>query len=568
MKRALQISLFVAVALGGCSLIIDDTAHHVTNHCAADVDCASGAHCDATMSMCVQAPTLPYELWLQIAAPNDATGLVPTPVDLGPYVSFSGSIPLGVPRQSAVRGTVRRDGLPVTAQITFTPTSATSSPIGARSVSTRTTTSLGALDFSTSVQSRGTYDVLVEPLGESRATVPPFRSPTPLMVGASDTALQIMLPPSRDETHIEGDLVEPSGAALVGSFEVLAVDRASGALRSSVATTTVAAPGHFSIALRPSTAAFDLVIRPTTAQQAEGLVPTYRVHPEVLLPDPHGHVTVLVPARVLPVHWAGTVEYPESRGVRPVVGAVVQLHSDNVVDSTTGVIGSLDVTLTTDAYGSYDGFVLPGTYTVSITPSSDPELGVFHEQRDLHPATGSTDILGHVFHLPLRTVLGATVQSPDGDLVRDAHIQATPRGIALAGLTDPDVARLARPASAVSGPMGDFRLELDVGVYDVFVEPPDGSGFAWTVVLDYGIGGTTATLADVMQVDAPVVVESDITWLDGGALSGAEVRAFAITPDHRAVMVGRTTSDAHGHARMLVPAMLGSHDPTMALHRL
>lgn len=564
MRRLPYVAL--TLALAGCSLIIDDTAHHVMNHCAADVDCASGAHCDATMSMCVQQPTLPYDLWLEIAPPNDPTGGIVTPVDLGPYVSFSGSIPLGVPRQSAVRGTVRRDGMPVTAQITFTPTSPTSSPIGARSVSTRTTTSAGALDFSTSVPSRGTYDVLVEPLGEFRATVPPFRSPSPLTIGASDTALQIVLP--LDEMRIEGDLVEPSGAALMGSFEVLAVDRASGALLSSVATTTAAAPGHFSIALRPSMAPFDLVIRPTTAQQAEGLVPTYRVHPEVLLPDPHGLVTVLVPTRVLPVHWAGTVEYPESRGVRPVGAAVIQLHSDNVVDSTTGVIGSLDVTLTTDAYGGYDGFVLPGTYTVSITPSSDEELGVFHERRDLHPATGSTDILGHVFHLPLRTVLGATVQSPDGDLVRDAHIQATPRGIALVGLTDPDVARLARPATAVSGPMGDFRLELDVGVYDVFVEPPDGSGFAWTVVLDYGIGGTTATLADVMQVDAPVVVESDLTWLDGGALSGAEVRAFAITPDHRAVMVGRTTSDAHGHARMLVPAMLGSHDPTMALHRL
>jgi hypothetical protein len=246
---------------------------------------------------------------------------------------------------------------------------------------------------------------------------------------------------------------------------------------------------------------------------------------------------------------------------------VIQLHSDDVLDSMTGVVGSLDITLTTDMDGGYDGSVLPGTYTISITPSADEELGVLHEQRVLRPTTG-VSLLGQVFHLPLRTVLGGTVQSPDGDLVRDAHVRATPLGVPLMGLTDPDVARLARPATAVSGAMGDFRLELDVGVYDLVVEPPDGSGFAWTVVLDYGIGGTTATLADVMQVDAPVVVESDLTWLDGGALSGAEVRAFAITPDHRAVMVGRTTSDTHGHARMLVPAMLGSHDPTMALHHL
>jgi hypothetical protein len=252
--------------------------------------------------------------------------------------------------------------------------------------------------------------------------------------------------------------------------------------------------------------------------------------------------------------------------MRAVPGAVLQLHSDDVADSTTGVVGSLDVTLTTDANGVYDGQVLPGNYSVSITPSTDEELGVLHELHDLHPTVGAVEILGHVFHLPLRTVLTGVVQSPIGDLMRDVRVGATPLGIALAGLSDPSVARLARPSTALSGPMGDFRLELDVGVYDVVVQPPDGSGFAWAVVLDYGIGGSTATLADVMQVDAPVVVDSDLTWLDGGTLAGAEVRAFGITPDHRAVMVGRTTSDAHGHARMLVPAMLGAHDPTMAAH--
>lgn len=561
MTRSASLALLLAFALGGCSLIVDTNTPRVTNHCTADLDCATGAHCDATMSMCVQEPTLPYDLWLEVAPPNDATGTVAA-TDLGPYVTFSGSIPLVVAHQVTARGTVRRDNaptVPVTAQITFTPM--TTSPLGAHAVSTRTTTG-GDTDFTISLPSRGMYDVLVEPLGDFRATVPPFRST--FVVGATDTALRIPLP--TDEAHvtqIEGDLVDPSGAALV-DYEVLALDRASGALISSVATTTndAAAPGHFIIAIAVTNTPFDLVIRPSAARQARGLVPTYHVRPEGLLPDAHNHVRVLIPATVPAISWEGTVEYPESRGMRPVAGAVVQLHSDDVIDATTGVVGSLDLTLTTDADGVYRGTVLPGNYTVTITPSSDEELGVLREQRDLHPTSG---IIGHVFRLPLRTVLTGTVQSPDGDLVRDAHVRATPLGIALMGLTDPNVARLARPATALAGPMGDFRLELDVGVYDLIVEPPDGSGFAWTVVLDYGIGGTTATLADVMQIDAPVVVESDLTWLDGGALSGAEVRAFAITPDGRAVMVGRATSDAHGHARMLVPAMLGSHDPTMAL---
>jgi len=543
-----EIWLCLALLSSGCSLIVDDNTHRVVNHCGADADCASGAHCDSTMAMCVQEPSLPYALWLEIAPPNASTATSVTPVDLGPYTSFSGSIPLVVPRQVSVHGTVRQGDLPVTAQITFTPTAM--SAVGSRSVSVRTS-SVGATDFSASVPSRTDYDVVVEPLGDFRATLPPYRFS--LTVGTTDTSLPIPMPQPDPAAQISGSLVDALGAGLAG-FEVRAVDRMTGAQVSSVATTL--GDGQFTIALAPTTAPFDLVIRPTSMV---GLAPTYHVRPEVLLPDAQNHVRVLIPTTVAPIAWGGTVEWPESRGVRAVQGAIVQLHSDDVVDATTGLVGSLDLTLTTDANGVYDSVVLPGNYTVTITAPADPELGVLRETRDLHTA-----LRGHIFNLPLRTVLGGTVQSPDGDVVRDAQVQATPTGAVLLGITNPDVARLARPAQASSDPMGNFRLELDVGVYDIVVEPPDGSGFAWTIDLGYGIGGSTATLADVMQIDAPVVIESDLTWLDGGTLAGAEVRAFGIAPDGRAVMVGRTTSDAHGHARILVPAMLGSHDPTMA----
>lgn len=564
MKGVRNIGLvFAALTFAGCSLIIDDNTPRVTNHCAADLDCSAGAHCDTAAAMCVQEPSLGYDLWLEVAPPNDPSGAAVTPADLGPYTSFLGAIPLVVPRQVNARGTVRtQDGRPVTAQITFIPTAMT--PIGARTISTRTTPSMGDVDFATSLPSRADYDVLVEPLGDFRASDPPYRFS--LSVGGTDSALQVVLPAA--EHHIEGDLVDPAGSPLVG-FEVLAVDRASGALRSSVATITLdsATPGHFAIALTDTSVPFDLVVRPTMARQAMGLVPTYRVRPELLLPDAHGLVRVLVPQGLPAVHWAGTVEYPETRGVRPVASAVVQLHSDDVVDASTGVVGSLDITMNTDADGRYDGFVLPGTYTISITPSLDAELGVLRETRDLRPTAGVAEILGHVFHLPLRTLVSGTVLSPDGDLMRDANVRATPLGVPLAGLTDPDIARLARPSTALSGPMGDFRLELDVGVYDLTAEAPEGSGFPWTVTLDYGIGGSATTPPVMMQVDAPVVVDTDVTWLDGGELTGAEVRAFAITPDGRAVMVGRTTGDAHGHARLLVPATLDSHQSTTALRR-
>jgi hypothetical protein len=551
-----NVAALIALVLGGCSLIVDPSFRQVTNHCAAPMDCTGGAHCDATTSMCVQPPALPYELWLEVAPPNATTGTIVMPIDLGPYDRFSGPIALVVPPLASVRGTVRHDNAPVAAELTFTTVS--TGPLGTHSVSTRTTSSSPDVDFMISVPSRSTYEVVVTPVGDSLSTVAPFH--TQLMVGASDVAFGIPLPPTAvlTSTHVIGELVDTSGGPL-GDFEVLAVDRATGALVSSVSpTTTPTTTGDFDLVLG-STAPFDIVVRPTAARSANGPVPTYQVRPEVLLPDASGHVRILVPASMPAVHWAGTVELPEIRGVYPVAGAVMQLHSSNVVDNTTGIVGSLDLTLTTDANGLYDGYVLPGTYTIVITPTADAnqDLGVLRETRDLHPPIGAASILGQVFHLPLRTILSGSVQSPDGDLVPGAHVHATALGLPLVGVADPDLARFARSADALSDAMGHFRVSLDVGVYDVVVEPPDGSGFAWTLQVGYGIGGSATTPPAVMQVDAPVIVDADVSWIDGGMLVGAEVRAFGITADHRAVMVGRATSDAHGRARVLVPATLG-----------
>lgn len=560
--RFVASAVALALALGGCSLIVDDRTPRVVNQCAGDVDCSGGAHCDPVSAMCVQVPELPYDLWLQVTPPSDPS-VTSIPTDLGPYTSFAGAISLAVPRPTPVRGTVRRGDVPVSAQITFTPTQP--SALGGRAVIATTSGASGDVDFSTQLPSRGTYDVLVEPIGAFRATVPPFRAPMPLMLGVGGTALSIVLP--TDETHIIGDLVDDAG---VPGFEVLAIDRATGARISSVSTTgtDAAAPGHFDVVLPATGSAFDLVIRPTADRQASGLAPTYRIAPELLMPDATGAVRILVPGHLVPVHWRGTVEYPETRGMRPVAGAVIQLHSEDIVDASTGLVGSFDLTVTTDAEGVYDAMLLPGTYTIAIVPSADEELGILRETRELRATAGSNnEILGHVFRLPLRTVLSGVVQSPDGDLIRDASVRAVPTGATLMGLTDPGVTRLARSSTATSGALGDFRVELDVGVYDLVVQPPEASRYPWSIVLDYGIGGSSAPLADVVQIDAPVVVESDLSWLDGGALASAEVRAYAVTPDHRVIQVGRTTSDAEGHARLLVPPMLGSHDPTAAAAR-
>lgn len=563
MRRASSLVLAITLALSGCALTVDDT-FRVQNRCASDADCVGTAFCEAATSMCVEDAVLDYTLYLQVAPADDPGGASIAPVALGPYDAFDGDVALVVPRQISVRGTVRRGEVPIAAQITFTPhpTDPTDvSPLPARPIATRTIPLDAArreVDFATQLPARGSYDVTVEPLDTFRAEVPPFHQT--LSVGSADQALSIMLPTG--ETMIEGDLVDAHGAPLVG-FEVRAIDRTTGRRMSSIGTTrlTDEVPGSFSIALSSDASAsdsdFDLEIRPTEARQGADLVPTYHVQPELLIAGLTGRVQILVPTSIAAVHWAGTVEAPAERGATPVAGAVLQLHASDVIDDTTGVIGSVDITLTTDAEGRYDGYVLPGSYTIAITPGGDADLAVLREERDLRPLEGQTEILGHVFAMPLRTVLGGSVRAPDGTPVRDATVRAASLGIPLDGLADPLVAQLARSNQGLTGAMGDFRLELDVGVYDLVVEPPAGSGFAWTVELGYGIGGSTAGLSDVMQIDAPVIIDADLTWLEGGIIAGAEVRAFAVTMSGRAVQVGRATSDAMGHTRILVPATIG-----------
>jgi hypothetical protein len=567
-RRAVLL-VVTAMALPSCSLIADE-AFRVRNHCSTDDDCSGAAFCESGSGMCVQDGVFDYTLYLQVAPVDDPTGAAIAPVALGPYVAVDGTLALVVPRQIRVLGTVRRGDVPIAAQITFAPhvdEGLAAAPLRPRPISTRTIPAgaeLRSVDFATQLPARGSYDVTVEPLDTFRSEVPPFHQT--MTVGSSDQALSIILPEASEERHIEGDLVDADGEPLVG-FEVRAIDRTTGVAMSSIATTraTDEIPGAFSIALSGDAAAFDIEIRPTEERQGADLVPTYRVQPELLIAGITGRVQLLVPTTIAAVHWAGTVEAPAERGATPVANAVLQLHASDVVDDTTGVVGSVDLTLTTDAEGRYDGYVLPGHYSVAITPGGDAELAVLREERDLHPLEGQTEILGHVFSMPLRTVLGGSVRAPDGMPVSDATVRAASLGVPLEGLADPLVAQLARSSQGLTTVTGDFRLELDVGVYDLIVEPPLGSGFAWTVELGYSIGGSTAGLSDVLQIDAPVVVDADVTWLEGGEIAGAEIRAFAVTSSGRAVQVGRATSDAAGHTRILVPASI---DETAASHRI
>ena len=265
---------------------------------------------------------------------------------------------------------------------------------------------------------------------------------------------------------------------------------------------------------------------------------------------------VLVPDPGSPLRYAGTVEHPETYGVAGgVAGAVLVLRAQTLVDAETGMVGSLERTLRTDAAGAFDGLVLPGAYEIEITPSEDPELGVLVERRSL-VARGGDALLGHVFRLPARTVLGGLAQAPGGAPFEGAVARAIALGVPLEGLTDPSLGARNRSSETVSGPTGAFRLALDVGRYDLVFEPPPGSGYPWWVEHALGIGSSGGTLERVVEVRAPVWIETRLETSEGTPLADAEVRAWADLGDGVLVPIGRAWTDGEGRVALALPPTL------------
>jgi hypothetical protein len=156
----------------------------------------------------------------------------------------------------------------------------------------------------------------------------------------------------------------------------------------------------------------------------------------------------------------------------------------------------------------------------------------------------------------VRTILGGIAQAPGGEPLTGARVSASALGVPLDGIPVPDVARRNRSNESLVGSMGEFRLPLDIGVYDIAVEPPTRSGFPWWIEPDVGIGGASAALSRVYEMRAPVVFTSTLTDAAGAPIEGAAIRAFAELPGGRLVPIGRATTGELGSVRLLLPPEL------------
>jgi hypothetical protein len=561
MTRALGLTMLVGSLAGlvpalGCGLASEPIPVGPRNVCSEDGDCSAG-RCDVDRGLCVAVDPEPLGIYLDVVPPSsfgasDSFG----PFALG-ALAEGGVIALELAPSVRIEGTVRFGERPIAAQVSFRPIGV---PLPERAARTITHTfdpllpEHPAHDFETELVPERSYDVLVEPEGDDRALLPPLHGM--LELGATGVSVSLAYAEAELVT-ILGDVRSSDGTA-EPDLEVTAIDAETGETLSSVATT--GAEGAFSIHLLSGAPAWLLRLAPTRERQAESVFPTFVVDPRYLtsIDGPGGpRAQVLVPSIDGAVRFAGTVEYPHSLATaRPVQGAVVTLRAAEIVDEMTNMVGRLEVVMTTDAAGRFEGLILPGDYEVQAASGASTELGVLLEQRTLVPAAGTTELVGAVLELPARTLLGGVAQAPGAEPFSGVTVRALATGQPLDGLTNPDLARWARSVDSVADARGEFRLELDVGVFDLVVEPAATSGYPWWVETDVGIGGSDRPVSRVAEVRAPVVVDGTLESDAGERIAGAELFAFTRLPSGRLVAIGRATTDADGELRLVLPPEL------------
>jgi hypothetical protein len=561
--RAGAVTLAAAAALALLAGCASPSEPIDRNRCDETEECATGT-CDRARGWCVSDPEQPVSIALEVVPESEPLGGTPLAVTFAPVeLAGSAELDLALPVGVSVRGRVRWIGEPVTASVAFVlPREIPGRPptrVETQTFNTPMRDGAEVFDYAVQLLPSRVYDVFVEPNGAWRARLPPlqFRFESPPEGARSVQAFDYpeALP------RVRGRVVSAEGAGEPGLL-VRAIDPLTGRALSSTAETTAGpgdAQGQFEVVFAPGPERWVFSINASASRLEAGLAsPTFTVDPRALVDGPEG-VTILLPSIAREtILYEGVVELEG----RPGVGAAASLSwsARDVLDDATGVVGAYRVTAaTTDEPGLEGVFsvrLLPGTYEVVVTPTS-PELGIARTRVRLDPV-GVDRVVGQVFPVAERARFGGRVQVPWGAPVEGARVRAIARASSLAGVLD-DVAVYARSSEGASDGLGQFLLGLDVGLFDVVVEPPEGSGWPWSVRTDLAVGTVEGVFGDVFELSAPLVISGRAAFEEYDAPARAEVRAYQLLegPDGpRTVEVGRARTDAEGRYTLLLPSRI------------
>lgn len=551
------VALIGLLALVGCEPPLDEPP---ANRCADDADCTSG-RCELPWGRCVRVLAEPLRVGVEVVPETDPFGGTPLPVSFPPLeVGGPMELDLTLPFGVSVRGQVRSVGEPVSASVAFTLLSR----IPGGPVTRVETQTFGAplregdetFDYAIQLLPSRIYEVTIQPNGDWRGRLPPlryrFESPP------EGTRIIQSFDYHESLPRLHGLVVDAAGVAQSGLL-VRALEPVSGRVVSSTYTTgsdPERSPGYFEIVLAPGVESWLFSINASSSRLEAGLPsPTFAVDPRGLLEGPEGVTILLPPVSEQVITYGGTVE--ESGAPGRGIAASLTLTSRDVVDHATGAVGTFRATVTTTDEPGMEGTfrvqVLPGTYEVVVTPAR-PDLGVIRETVRLDP-DGRAEVLGQVFPVPARARYGGRVQTADARTVVDARVRGIARASTYEG-TLSGVALYARSSEVTTDGEGQFLLPLDIGLYDLVIEPPSGTGWPWAIHRDVAIGGADAVVTNVIELGAPVPLVGRASFEGGRPVAGAEVRAYAILSEDdgpRTIQVARARTDEEGRYVLLLP---------------
>lgn len=575
------------LALAGCSLSLDTPPVGPSNTCISASDCGTG-RCDRDLGLCVRDAANAYSFTLKLTLPASVDEGRPVLVTAaGPFTASSGDalvdLQLRTPVPVAGRVRAHDDGTPIEANIVFTPRIGVPGP----ALPTMTVPAMGVMsisgedprtrenDYRTELIPGISYDVEIQPRGDDMARYAPRRAVLEL-----DTAqrFDIDLLPSREHFILSGRVLDHAGVGHDG-LEIRAIDEL-GRVVSSVATTNSdSESGSFTLYIDPGVSRWTLRISAPPTYQDRSAFPTITVDPSVLANEGTTEapwVRILVPsAGDSSVCFVGIAEV-DNGSATPVIGANVTLRAREISSHVTRLVSSYTIEVMSVAGppssgpdprpigcsgeplppGGFAAQVVPGTYDVEIRPV-ETELGVYASS-----STASVPIFeetfGHVFRVPVRSWLFGVVQASSGDPMSGARIRGVPLNEpAPIAPQEGSAWHLNRPGEAITDAMGLYFLRLDMGVYDLIIESPEGSGFPWVVRPSFAMAAPE--WIEAFDVPNPVALRGQARFEDGTQVAGAEIEAYAIirqAAGERTVPIGRATTDANGGFLLLLPAEL------------
>ncbi len=539
------------------------------NHCRADKDCTTTAHCDATRALCaVGTVAVPYPIAIQVTTQGEKSGGVRRHT-FDPFM-LTGShddLTLNVPPGLSVPGFIgaTRMGEPeaVPAQLAFTPLAKQDGlPVSAVTASSRDALDGIGSNVRLTLTPRTRYRVTVFPLGTASTRFPPA---TLELNTDGENQFSFTYP---DLQVFRAVFLDEAGSPLTGHW-VRIIDASDETVLSSIGV--VGDTGEVTLFVYPDVLPgneyrFEVDLDPLHTRETVMLVAPD--HLEVA-----DGVTVRLPVIPRFVRFRGTVE--KSADVR-LSSADLTFVSDFPIPDVPGEVGNRDFCRssvpmdmrsalvcrsvrrgTTDQDGRFSVELLPGDYRVFLSPTRDGEnvnrATTQSATAVIETQAGDTPQQGQVYVLDTGSRYSGAVRSPHGVPLGDVLVRAVALGVA-GDLGE--VASYNRSSETVTTDNGSFKLAVDAGFYDLVARPAVASGFPWVYMPNQRVNVQDETL-DItgFSLATPVLIAGSVTS-EGTPEAHATVDAFAMVQGdggRRAVHIGETTTDAMGRYSLLLP---------------